>query len=96
MITHLVLMKLKDQSPQNIKSSYSLLSSLKGKIPSLRYFEVGMDVSRSERSYDLALVSKFDDLIGLKAYLTHPEHIAVLTKLRELLASAPSVDYESS
>jgi hypothetical protein len=95
MITHVVLMKLKDQSTQSIQSSHDLLGSLNGKIPSLRYLEVGIDITRSERSYDLALITKFDDLAGLKAYLTHPTHLAVLTKLRELAASAPTVDYES-
>jgi len=95
MITHIVLAKLKDQSTQNIESTRALLNSLNGKIPSLRHFEVGSDVTRSERSYDLALVSKFDDLNGLNTYLKHPVHLPIAGKLRELSSSIVIVDYES-
>jgi hypothetical protein len=96
MITHVVLVKLKDQSPKNIESVRALLSSLSGKIPSLRHFEVGADVTRSERSYELALIAKFDDSTGLKEYLTHPIHVPISSKLRELAANISVVDYESN
>ena len=96
MITHVVLTKLKNQSAANIETTHALLSSLSGKIPSLRHFEVGIDVTRSERSYDFALIAKFEDLTGLKAYLTHPTHVPISDKLRELAASIIVVDYESS
>ena len=95
MITHVVLAKLKDQSTQNIESTRALLNSLNGKIPSLRHFEVGSDITRSERSYDVALVSKFDDLNGLNTYLKHPVHLPIAGKLRELATSIVIVDYES-
>jgi len=95
MITHVVLAKLKDRSAQSIESTYALVSSLNGKIPSLRHFEVGIDLTRSERSYDIALIAKFDDLTGLKAYLEHPTHVPISGKLRELAASIVVVDYES-
>jgi hypothetical protein len=96
MITHVVLAKLKDQSAQNIESTRLLLSSLNGKIPSLRRLEVGKDLIRSERSYDVALIARFDDFNGLKAYQTHPIHVPISDKLRELAASIVAVDYESS
>lgn len=95
MITHVVLAKLKDQSAPNIESTVALLSSLNERIPSLRRLEVGKDLTRSERSYDLALIAKFDDLAGLSAYLTHPIHVPISGKLRELAASIVVVDYES-
>jgi hypothetical protein len=95
MITHVVLVKLKDQSIQNIESTRALMSSLNGKIPSLGHLEVGIDLTRSERSYDLALIAKFDDLTGLNAYLTHPIHVPISAKVRELAASIVAVDYES-
>jgi len=95
MITHVVLAKLKDQSPQSIESMCALIGSMNGKIPSLRHLEVGRDVTRSQRSYDLALIAEFDDLTGLDAYLTHPIHIPISDKLKELAANIVVVDYES-
>jgi hypothetical protein len=96
MITHVILAKLKDRSVQNIQSTHALMSSLNGKIPSLRHLEVGIDLTRSERSYDLALIAKFDDLAGLDAYQTHPIHVPISARVRELAASIVAVDYESS
>ena len=95
MITHVVLVKLKNQDTQNIESTYALLKTLNGRIPSVRHLEVGRDVSRSARSYDIVLIAKFDDLTGLQAYLTHPNHVPVSNKLKELAESIVTVDYES-
>jgi hypothetical protein len=96
LITHVVLVKLKDQSSQSIESTHALLSTLKGKVPGVRQLEVGKDITRSGRSYDIALIAKFDDAAGLQSYLTHPNHVPVADKLRELAASIVVVDYESS
>jgi len=95
MITHVVLAKLKDQSPQNIEATQALLRSLNGRIPSLRHLEIGKDIVRSERAYDIALIAKFDDLDGLRAYQTHPVHVPVSNRLRELAISIVVVDYKS-
>jgi hypothetical protein len=95
MIAHVVLAKLKDRSAENIESTRALLSSLRGRIPSLRLLEVGKDLTRSERSYDIALTAKFDDLEGLNAYRIHPIHVPISDKLRELAASMAVVDYDS-
>jgi len=95
MITHVVLVKLKDQRDRNIESMEALLRSLNGRIPSLRQLEVGKDIVRSERAYDIALIAKFDDLHGLRGYRTHPLHLPVLDKLRELASSIVVVDFES-
>ena len=72
MITHVVLFKLKDRSVQSIEKAMDVLIGLKGKIPVLRYLEVGIDVLHSERSYDIALITKFDSMDDLQAYQVHP------------------------
>lgn len=61
----------------------------------MRHLEVGVDLTRSERSYDLALIAKFDDLTGLNTYLAHPIHVPISAKVGELAASIVAVDYES-
>lgn len=96
MITHIVLFKLKDRSPENIEKARAVLASLSGKIPQLRHLEVGADVLRTDRSYDLALVARFDNLEDLNAYQIHHEHQQVVKYMLSVRESAVAVDYEGS
>jgi hypothetical protein len=96
MITHIVFFKLGDPSPEKIAETRNRLLSMSGRIPVIRHFEVGIDVVRSERSYDLALVTRFDSLADLKAYQEHPMHAGeVVPHLKRLCTSIIAVDYES-
>lgn len=93
MITHIVLFKLAD--PGNIQKTRDVLADMKGKIPQLRSLEVGIDVVRSERSYDLALITKFDSLEDLRAYQSHPVHVKVLEYIISVKENIIAVDFES-
>lgn len=95
MVTHVVLFRLKDRSRKNIERAREVLLSLKDRIPVIRSFEVGADIIRSDRSYDLALVSKFDNLDDLDAYRVHPEHVNVVDYIAQVKESSIAVDYES-
>ncbi|VVB97492.1 Stress responsive A/B Barrel Domain protein [uncultured archaeon] len=95
MITHIVFFKLKDRSPQSIEKARNVLLGLKGRIPQLRHLEVGIDVLHSERSYDIALVTKFNSLEDLVAYQKHPMHVEVAKYMTSVRESAVAVDYES-
>lgn len=95
MLTHVVLFKLKDRSPENVARVRAQLETLGGNIPSLREIEIGSDVLHSERSFDLALIARFDDMIGLKAYQNHPVHLPVLALIREAAEQTIAVDYQS-
>ncbi len=92
MLTHIVLFKLKDRL--NSQKARDVLLGMKGKIPQLRDIEAGIDVLHSERSYDLALVTKFDSMEDLKAYQVHPVHIEVLKYMTSVMESSITVDYE--
>lgn len=95
MITHIVFFKLVDRSPLNIEKAKDVLMSMEGKIPQLRHLEVGIDLLHTQRSYDLALVTKFDSLEDLEAYQTHPAHVGVAKYMAEVRESAVAVDYKS-
>ena len=95
MITHIVFFKLKDASPDNIEKTRNVLQGLEGNVPKLRSLEVGVDVIHSERSYDIALIAKFDSLEDLNAYQTHPFHVKVGEFINSVKESAVAVDYES-
>ena len=96
MITHIVFFRLKDQSAANLAATKEKLLSMDGKVPQLRHLEVGIDVIRSERSYDLALVTRFDSLEDLQAYQVHPYHAGeVIPYMKGAAESVVAVDYES-
>lgn len=96
MITHVVFFKLKDRSPEAIQVTVNVLKNMEGKIPVLRSIEVGMDVLRSERSYDIALITKFDSLEDLSVYDNHPVHVEVKAHMKQVLdGTSVCVDFES-
>ena len=96
MITHIVLFKLKDESAENIEKARNILMDMDGKIPELKGIEVGVDVTHSDRSYNLALMTKFDSLESLEAYQINPLHVGVSKHMVSVSASIVAVDFESS
>ncbi|MFS1512125.1 Dabb family protein [Chengkuizengella sp. SCS-71B] len=94
MIKHIVFFKLKDGSQQNIAKTKDVLLSMKGKIPVVRHLEVGMDVLRSERSYDLSLIVEVESLEDLDQYQVHPVHKEIITYITKVKESVVVVDYE--
>lgn len=95
MITHIVLFKLTDPTAENIAATQHKLLSMDGKIDLLRHLEVGTDIIRSERSYDIALTTRFDSLEDLQAYQIHPYHSGeVIPHMKSVCSSIVAVDYE--
>lgn len=96
MITHIVLFKLSDPTTENLSVTHDKLLSMRGKIAQLRHLEAGIDVIRSERSYDIALLTKFDSLQDLQEYQIHPYHAGeVVPHMKAVCSSITAVDYES-
>ncbi|ABK97921.1 Dabb family protein [Pelobacter propionicus] len=95
MITHIVFFKLSEPTPEAIATVQQKLLSMQGKIPQLRHLEAGIDFVRSERSYDVALVTKFDSRDDLQAYQVHPYHAGeVIPLMKSSCSSIVAVDYE--
>lgn len=92
-LTHIVLFKLQEPSPETTQEVVRRLYAMEGKIPELRSIEVGVDVVRSGRSYDVALTTRFDNLAAMQAYQVNPLHQEVLAYLRTVLAATAVVDY---
>lgn len=93
MFTHIVFFKLKDT--KNIEAAKKLLTAMEGKIPQLKYLEVGVDILHTSRSYDLALITKFDSKEDMDIYQDSTYHVnEVLAKLKPMLEGSAAVDYE--
>ena len=96
MVTHIVLFKLSEPTPENLAATHAKLMSMQGQIAQLRHLEAGVDVIRSERSYDIALVTRFDSLADLQDYQVHPYHAGeVVPHMKQVCASIVAVDFES-
>ena len=95
MVKHVVFFKFRPGvSEEKIQQLEKGLSGLPALIPEIMEFQVGRDVVRSERSYDLALISAFSDLEALQRYQVHPEHQAVVALVREISEKVAAVDFE--
>lgn len=95
MITHIVLFKLKDRSPESVERTAQVLRDMEGKIEELLSIEVGIDVLHTERSYDIALTTRFASMEALQAYQVHPVHQKVIEHMATARESSVSADYES-
>jgi hypothetical protein len=95
MVTHIVLFKLTEPTADNLSTTQAKLLSMQGKIAQLRHLEAGIDVIHSERSYDIALVTKFDSLADLQEYQVHPYHAGeVGPHMKSVCSSIVAVDFE--
>ena len=95
MIKHIVMFKLKDRNKENIEKIVGALKTLEGNIDVLRSVEIGVNFTESERSYDIVLITEFDDCNALNAYGPHPSHLPVVETERSLCSSSVVVDYKT-
>lgn len=93
-LTHAVLFKLKDRSPEAVEKTAEVLRSMAGKIAPLQAIEVGVNVIPSARAYDIALITRFASLADMALYQAHPIHQGVLAHMREVMEASVAVDFE--
>ena len=94
MIKHIVFFKLSKQGLEQKDDIIVKLNNLKDDIDFIRGLEVGVDFSKSERAYDLALTVLLDSKEDLEKYATHQKHIPVVEFLKSLDTVSKVVDYE--
>ena len=94
MITHVVFFKLAENNPEHAQNIHDKLMTLPDIITQIKHYEVGMNIIESERNYDLALISKFDNMDDLNTYQGHPEHLKVVEYIKSVTQSILAVDYE--
>lgn len=69
------------------------LEGLVNTVPSLRTVEVGLDEVRSDRSWDMVLITRFDDRAGYEAYAVDSTHLEVVSWLKSVIRASATVDY---
>jgi hypothetical protein len=70
------------------------LLALPAIIPEIKMMQLGRDVSRTEMSYDMMLVTRFDSLDALHTYKVHPAHVAVASFVAKVKVARVVLDCE--
>jgi len=95
MLTHIVLFKFKSEISDAGEQVKAKLLTLPPQIPEIKTYDIGKNSIKSERNYDLALYSQFDNTDGLQTYQQHPKHLEVLDFITTVIESVAVVDYET-
>lgn len=94
MLVHIVMFQFKEENKEaHMARVKAMLEALPSRIETLKSMEVGIDVSKSERSFDLVLTSTFEDQAGLGTYAVHPAHLEVVSVIKEVTSLSKVVDY---
>jgi hypothetical protein len=93
-IKHIVFIKLEDNNSVNTKALKDRILTMKDKIAVLKRIEVGINFSKEERAYDLALLTDFNSREDLDSYAINPLHIDVIKFIKSFNAITKVVDYE--
>ena len=79
MIKHIVMWKFLEQAQgksrqENLDHVAGLLQALQAQVPELISLEIGQDIGVGRDTYDMVLITTFDDAEALQRYQDHPEH----------------------
>ena len=99
MIRHVVMWKFKPEAEgknkaENMEWVREHLYALMPVISEIKRMEIGIDVSGTDMSMDLMLLTEFDTLEALKTYAVHPEHVKVSTYVRKVIETRVVLDCE--
>jgi hypothetical protein len=77
-----MLMQVRDgTTPEQIEAALDGLATMPGKIPGILRYEFGTDLGLVDGNPDIALVADFASEEDWRAYLSHPEHVALTEAL---------------
>lgn len=90
-MTHVVFFRF--STADDSQEAARQLRALDGVVPTLDSIEVGVDTLRTERSWDVCLITRFADLDAMQAYQVHPAHAAVVTWIKAHATAVAAVDW---
>jgi hypothetical protein len=94
MLRHYVTIKyIVDTPPEHIAVFCEKMRALQNIIPEVAFLEIGRDELKTERSWSLILIMKFDTTAALKNYQQHPQHQAVMSFNGPYVADVGSIDF---
>jgi hypothetical protein len=94
MLTHVVLFKMREPRMEHAQAVASRLRAMEGAVAGLASIEVGLDVNRGPRAYDVCLITRHADADALATYQADPVHGDVKAFIGERAEVSVVVDFE--
>ena len=96
MLQHYVLIKFRQGTgDEHIGEFCRRMLALRTTISGIEHLEIGRDILRDARSWDLILIMRFASTEALRSYQQHPEHLRLTAFNQSSVADVASVDFES-
>lgn len=95
MVKHIVFFKFGDFPDKRafIDTLCKMINDLQNKIDEVHHIEAGLNFSKREVAWDIALVSDFRSEEDLEIYRVHPDHMALVEFLEGYEREVAVVDY---
>jgi hypothetical protein len=99
MLRHIVMWKLKATAEgagraENAQKLKATLETCRSIVQGQGHFEVGIGLGLPGSTFDVVLVSDFDDSAALDSYQKHPKHVAIKDFVGAVTEGRQCVDYE--
>ncbi len=95
MLQHYVFIRYrKDTSDDHIAEFSRRMLDLGTRIPGIEHLEIGRDILRDDRSWDVVLIMRFASVDVLRTYQKHPAHQEVMAFNKPFVTDVASVDFE--
>ena len=94
MLHHYVFIKYESDTTDKHVSEFSkMMLNLQHSIEEVQHIEIGRDEIHEERSWVLVLIMQFANLVALRDYQAHPNHIAAIEFNQPRVADVGSLDF---
>ncbi len=99
MIRHIVMWKFADEAlgktkEENMAYVREALMKLYGVVPGLTRMELGCDISHTDMSYDMVLLTEFESAEALEGYRVFPAHREVQAYVKQVRTARVVIDCE--
>jgi Stress responsive A/B Barrel Domain len=97
MLRHYVFLKYReDTSDAHVTAFCERMLALRGAIGGIQHLEIGRDELHEARSWDLVLIMEFASVAALRAYQSHPQHLALMAFNDPFVENVASVDFTAA
>ena len=99
MIKHIIMFKFTDikndiDRLEKVKKIQASFSPLQSKIDVVKSYEVGINLKKTNFSYDIVIISEYESWGDLETYIKHQEHKKAIIACADIKKEKAIVDYE--
>jgi hypothetical protein len=96
MLQHYVFIRYASGTPEvHVEEFCRRMQALGAVVPGIEHLEIGRDMLREERSWDVMLIMRFGSVDALRTYQRHPAHLQLMAFNQPAVAQVGSVDFFS-